>query len=217
MSVIISALIYVLVSLAVVRAISWEDLSLSSAPLAEVVSRGLGTQGQIILTGIALFAITNTVLITLVAGSRIIFGMARDKSFPYLLSKVHSKTKTPWIAIIGIMLVAIGFSLIGDIVIVANIAVFAVVITFAAVILSLIVLRYTQPNIERKFKVPVNIGKFPVLPVFGLGILGYMMFQFEMEVLLVGLGIISAGALLYLIFNWNSSKNKNSLVSGKPG
>ena len=217
LSVIISALIYVLVSLSVVRVISWEDLSLSSAPLAEVVSRGLGTQGQIILTGIALFAITNTVLITLVAGSRIIFGMARDKSFPYLLSKVHSKTKTPWIAIIGIMLVAIGFSLIGDIVIVANIAVFAVVITFAAVILSLIVLRYTQPNIERKFKVPVNIGKFPVLPVFGLGILGYMMFQFEMEVLLVGLGIISAGALLYVIFNWYSSKNKNSLVSEKPG
>ena len=206
LSVIISALIYVLVSLAVVRVISWEDLSLSSAPLAEIVSRGLGTQGQIILTGIALFAITNTVLITLVAGSRIIFGMARDKSFPYLLSKVHSKTKTPWIAIIGIMLVAIGFSLIGDIVIVANIAVFSVVITFAAVILSLIVLRYTQPNIERKFKVPVNIGKFPVLPVFGLGILGYMLFQFEMEVLLVGLGIISAGAVFYFIYNKQKAK-----------
>ena len=201
LSVFISALIYVLVSLAVVRVINWEDLSLSSAPLAEVVKRGLGAQGQIILTGIALFAITNTVLITLVTGSRIIFGMARDKSFPYLLAKVHSKTKTPWAAIIGIMLVAIGFSLIGDIVIVANIVVFAVVITFASVILSLIVLRYTQPNIERKFKVPINIGKFPVLPVFGLGILGYMMFQFEMEIILVGLGIVGAGVVFYLVYN----------------
>ena len=201
LSVVISASIYVLVSLAVVRVINWEDLALSSAPLAEVVKRGLGAQGQIILTGIALFAITNTVLITLVTGSRIIFGMARDKSFPYLLAKVHSKTKTPWAAIIGIMLVAIGFSLIGDIVIVANIVVFAVVITFASVILSLIVLRYTQPNIERKFKVPINIGKFPVLPVFGLVILGYMMFQFEMEIILVGLGIVGAGVVFYLVYN----------------
>ena len=191
LSVIISTIIYVLVSLTVVRVINWEELSLSSAPLAEVVNRGLGVQGQVILTGIALFAITNTVLITLIAGSRIIFGMARDKSFPYLFAKVHSKTKTPWIAIIGIMLIAIGFSLIGDIVIVANIAVFAIVITFSAVILSLIVLRYTQPDIERKFKVPINIGKFPVLPVFGLVILGYMMLQFQIEVVLVGLAIIA--------------------------
>ncbi len=201
LSVIISTLIYVFVSLAVVRVINWEELSLSSAPLAEVVKRGLGVQGQVILTGIALFAITNTVLITLIAGSRIIFGMARDKSFPYMLAKVHSKTKTPWIAIIGIMLIAIGFSLIGDIVIVANIAVFAIVITFSAVILSLIVLRYTQPDIERKFKVPINIGKFPVLPVFGLVILGYMMLQFEIEVILVGLAIIAIGVVLYLILS----------------
>ena len=212
LSVIVSALIYVLVSLAVVRVVNWEDLSLSSAPLAEVVKIGLGSQGQIVLTGIALFAITNTVLITLVAGSRIIFGMARDKSLPYILARVHFKTKTPWVATIGIMLVAMGFSLIGDIVIVANIAVFAVVITFAAVILSLIVLRYTQPNIERRFKVPINIGKFPVLPVFGLVILGYMMFQFEMEVMLVGLVIMSGGALFYVIFNRKPSKNNDTFT-----
>lgn len=201
LSVVISSLIYVLLTFAVFRVINWEDFSSSSAPLAEVVKISLGEQGQIILTGIALFAITNTVLITLIAGSRILFGMARDKSFPNLLTKVHSKTKTPWIAIIVIMIIALGFSLIGDIVIVANIAVFAVVITFAAVILSLIVLRYTQPNIERGFKIPGNIGKFPVLPAFGLMILGYMMFQFEMEVVAVGIAIISAGALFYVVFN----------------
>ena len=201
LSVTISSIIYVLLTFAVFRVINWEDFSSSSAPLAEVVKIGLGAQGQIILTGIALFAITNTVLITLIAGSRIMFGMARDKSLPNILTKIHSKTKTPWVAIITIMIIAFGFSLIGDIVVVANIAVFAVVITFSAVILSLIVLRYTQPNIERGFKVPINIGKFPVLPVFGLGILGYMMFQFEMEVMLVGLGIISAGAVFYAIFN----------------
>lgn len=207
LAVLISSLIYVLLTFAVFRVISWEDFSSSSAPLAEVVKIGWGVQGQIILTGIALFAITNTVLITLIAGSRIMFGMARDKSFPNILIKIHSKTKTPWVAIITLMIIALGFSLIGDIVIVANIAVFAVVITFAAVILSLIVLRYTQPNIERRFKIPVNIGKFPVLPVFGLVILGYMMFQFEMEVMLVGLAIISAGAMFYVIFNRKPSVN----------
>lgn len=206
LSVIISGIIYVLVSLAVVRVINWEDLSLSAAPLADVAKRGLGTQGHIIFSGIALFAITNTVLITLVAGSRIIYGMAREKSFPDILAKVHSKTKTPWIAIIVIMLIAIGFSFIGDIVIVANITVFAVVITFAVVNLVVIVLRYTEPNIERKFKVPINIGKFPILPVFGLGISIYMAFQFQIQVVLVGLMIIIIGTVFYLLYEKSKIK-----------
>lgn len=201
LSVIISGLIYVLVSLAVVRVINWQDLSLSAAPLADVAERGLGIQGHIIFSGIALFAITNTVLITLVAGARMIYGMARDKSFPNFLTKIHSKTKTPWIAVITIMVVAISFSFIGDIVIVANITVFAVVITFGAINLSVIVLRYTEPDIERKFRIPINIGKFPVLPIFGLGISVYMSLQFEIEVILVGFGIIAAGSIYYIIFN----------------
>jgi len=204
LSVMISGTIYVLVSLAVVRVINWEDLSLSAAPLADVVKRGLGTQGHIVFSGIALFAITNTVLITLIAGARMIYGMAKDRSFPYILAKVHSKTKTPWVAIIAIMIVSVGFSFIGDIVVVANIAVFAVVTTFAVINLVVIVLRYTQPDIERKFKVPISIGKFPILPLFGLGISVYMAMQFETEVMLVGLGIIVVGALFYVIFNRKS-------------
>jgi APA family basic amino acid/polyamine antiporter len=208
LSVMISGIIYVLVSLAVVRVINWEDLSLSAAPLADVAKRGLGTQGHIIFSGIALFAITNTVLITLVAGSRMIYGMAREKSFPDILAKVHSKTKTPWVAIIVIMLIAIGFSFIGDIVIVANITVFAVVITFATVNLTVIVLRYKEPNIERKFRVPINIGKFPILPMFGLGISIYMVFQFQIQVVLVGLVIIGIGTVFYLLYEKRKVKSE---------
>jgi APA family basic amino acid/polyamine antiporter len=198
LSVMISGIIYVLVSLAVVRVISWEDLSLSAAPLADVAEKGLGTQGHIIFSAIALFAITNTVLITLIAGSRMIYGMAREKLFPDILTKINSKTKTPWVAVVVIMLISIGFSFIGDIVIIANITVFAIVITFAAVNLAVIVLRYTEPDIERKFRIPINIGRFPILPMFGLGISLYMAFQFEFQVILLGLMIIGIGAVFYL-------------------
>src|SRR3989344_2484812 len=177
LAVMISGIIYVLVSLAVVRVINWEDLSSSAAPLADVAKRGLGVQGHIM-----------------------IYGIAREKSFPHILAKVHSKTKTPWLAIIVIMLTAIGFSIIGDIVIVANITVFAVIITFGAVNLSVIVLRYTESDIERKFRIPINIGKFPVLPMVGLGISAYMAIQFQIQVVLVGLVIIGIGAIFYILY-----------------
>ena len=201
LSVVITGIIYILVSLSVVRVINWEEFGQSAAPLAAIAERSLGIQGSIALSAIALFATASTVLITLVAGSRILYGMAHNKSLPLSLGKIHSKTKTPWIAVIGILITSIAFTLIGDIVIVANITVFAVVITFAMINLSVIVLRYTEPNLERSFRVPVNIGRFPLLPLFGFGVTIYMAIQFEMEVMLVGFAIMAAGALFYVIFN----------------
>jgi len=197
LSVLISGVLYVLVSLAVVRVVNWEELATSSAPIAMVAERGLGSGAHFLLSSIALFAITNTVLITLVAGSRIFYGMAKEKVFPSVLEKIHFKTKTPWIAVIVILVTSVGFTFIGDIVIVANITVFAIVITFASVNLAVIVLRYTEPEIERKFKVPINIGKFPILPLFGLGISVYMALQFEVEIILAGLAIIVSGVIFY--------------------
>ena len=199
LSVTISGMIYILVSLAVVRVVNWEELATSSAPFALVAERALGSEAHILLSSIALFAITNTVLITLVTGSRIFYGLAREQIFPAILEKIHFKTKTPWVAIIVIMVASIVFTMVGDIVIVANIAVFAIVITFAAVNLAVIVLRYTEPDIERKFRVPINIGKFPILPLFGFGITVYMAFQFEPLVILAEVVIIGIGAIFYTI------------------
>ena len=135
-----------------------------------------------------------------------LYGMANHKSVPLFLGKIHSKTKTPWIAVIGISITSVAFAFIGDIVIVANITVFAVVITFAMINLSVIVLRYTESKLERPFRVPCNIGRFPLLPLVGLGVTVYMAIQFEMEIMLVGLGIVSIGALFYVIFNRKSTR-----------
>ena len=201
LSVLITAVIYILVSLSAVKILNWQELGASSAPLADVATKGLGLGGGITLTAIALFATASTVLITLVAGARILYGMARDGSLPKLLSKVHSKTGTPWIAVIGIFVTSVVFAFVGDIVIVANIVVFAVVITFAMVNLAVILLRYVQPDVERPFKVPLNIGKFPILPLFGFAVTVYMAIQFELEIILVGLGIIGAGVVFYAVYN----------------
>ena len=201
LSVLITTIIYILVSLASIRIVGWEQLAESSAPLAFVAEQRLGQQGHFILSIIALFATASTILITLVAGARIFYGMARDGSLPSKLGLIHKKTKTPWIAVILILVTAIGFSFIGDIVIIANIVVFAVVVTFAMINLAVILLRYVKPDQERPYKVPVNIGKFPVLPLFGLGATIYMATQFEIEIILVGLGIIASGAIFYFIYN----------------
>ena len=209
LSIIITGAIYILVSLAVIRVLPWQELSQSSAPLADVAAGVLGNKGSITLSLIALFATASTVLITLVAGARILYGMAKSNSLPQILGRIHPKTNTPWIAVIGIFVTSIAFAFVGDIVIVANITVFAVVITFAVINLAVIVLRYTESELDRPFKVPVNIGKFPILPLFGFGTTIYMILQFEIGVAIVGLTIIGVGAIVYVILK----KSRYGLVS----
>jgi len=201
LSILITAIIYILVSLSSVRILNWEELSQSSAPLADLATRGLGAGGGITLSVIALFATASTVLITLVAGSRILYGMAKAGSLPSILGRVYTRTGTPWVAVIGIFATSVAFALVGDIVIVANIVVFAIIITFAMVNLSVILLRYVRPDIERPFRVPLNIGKFPILPLFGFVVTVYMAIQFELEIILVGIGIIGSGCIFYLLYN----------------
>jgi APA family basic amino acid/polyamine antiporter len=208
LSIVITAVIYILVSLSSVRILNWEELSQSAAPLADVAKRGLGPGGGITMSAIALFATASTVLITLVAGARILYGMAKAGSLPSVLAKVHSRTGTPWIAVIGIFGTSVAFAFIGDIVIVANIVVFAIVITFGMVNLSVILLRYVRPDEERPFRVPLNIGKFPILPLLGFIITVYMAIQFELEIILVGVGIIGAGCIFYLLYNKRKENTK---------
>ena len=210
LSIIITAIIYILVSLSSVRILPWDELGQSSAPLADVATKGLGLQGGIILSVIALFATASTVLITLVAGARILYGMAKDGSLPLFFGRIHSKTGTPWIAVIGIFVTSAGFAFVGDIVIVANIVVFAIIITFAMVNLSVILLRYVKPEAKRPFRVPINIGKFPILPLFGFAVTVYMATQFELEIIFSGLGIVGIGCIFYLLYNKRKSRELDS-------
>ena len=199
LSISITAIIYILVSLAAIQILNWQELGSSLAPLADVAKKILGSDGQFILSIIALFATANTVLIILVAGSRIIYGMATQYSLPLLLGRIHYRTKTPWIAVLCIMITAIIFSFLENIVTVANISVFFIAITFGMVNLSVILLRYREPTIERSFKIPINIGRFPLLPFFGVIISAYMMTQFNAYVTSIGIGVIAVGALFYVL------------------
>ena len=200
LSISIAGVIYILVSVAAINVLNWQELGSSIAPLADVAGRALGSSGYLMLSVIALFATTNTVLIMLISGSRILYGIAEQHSLPSFFARIHARRKTPWTAAIAVMIAGIAFVFVGDIVTVANITVFTIVITFALVNLSLIWLRYKEPDIERPFKVPLNIGKFPLLPFLGLATSIAGATQFNVYVVSIGLGVIGAGAVFFVIF-----------------
>ncbi|MBU3905157.1 MAG: amino acid permease [Nanoarchaeota archaeon] len=198
LSILISSLIYILVALTAVSVIGWETLGTSSAPLADVAEAAMPGSG-ILLSIVALFATANTVLIILIVESRMMWGMARDKSLPKILSKIHKGRRTPWVAILLSTIIAGIFVLTSAITTIAQVTDLVVFLIFISVNVSLIALRYKKPNLKRPFKVPFNIGKFPVLPLLGILISIGLMTHLESVVYsYLGL-IIVVGLFIYII------------------
>jgi basic amino acid/polyamine antiporter, APA family len=164
----ITSIVYVLVAISAVSVVGWEALATSAAPLSLVAQTALGSISGKILAIIALFSTANTVLMALVTSSRQIYGMAKKGSLPKVLGKIHLRTGTPWVAVLGISLLTIIFTLLGDLELVANITNFFLFLTFIAVNLSLIILRYKSPQIKRPFRVPGSIGNLALLPLIGV-------------------------------------------------
>ncbi len=195
-SIIISTIVYILVAIAVVALVPWQTLAASAAPLA-TAAEGAFPGAGFVLSIIALFATANTVLIILIVQSRMTFGMARDDSLPHVLSRLHKKRRTPWLAILLSMMVVLGFIAIKNIRTVAEVANFGVFITFIAVNASLIALRFKAPKARRRFRVPLNIGKFPILPVFGVIVSAAMLLKLSPESYYIGIAVILAGLVVY--------------------
>jgi len=200
LSILITILLYVLVAFVAVSLADWQALGKSNAPLAFAASQVLGENAFMLMSIIALFATSNTVLIMLVVGSRMIYGMAKEGAFPSFLSRINIKKNTPSLAIIVTMLVSIFFLFIGDLELVAALTSFGAFITFAFVNISLIYIRYRRTELERPFKTPLNIGRFPITGFLGLLTCLFFASQFNFTVILSGSVFFIAGLILYKFF-----------------
>jgi len=206
LSVVITTLLYIFTSISAVSLVNWKDLSLSSAPLALAASQVLGSKAFFLLSIIALFATGGTVLVILVVTSRMVYGMSREKSLPEFLALVHEKTRTPWLAVLFVMLFSAIFVFTSDLTTAAEITSLAAFITFTVVNLSLIWMRHYMPKMKRAFRVPLNIGNYPITAFLGVFFSLFMVFQFDLSLIKFGIGVLIAGIAAYLIFTTRISE-----------
>lgn len=178
--------IYLVVAVSAVSAIPWEQLGESRHPLSDIVSNELGKTGVTIISVIALFSTTNTILSNMLGSSRVLLYLGKESVRLKWLSVVSSKRQTPVFALILVAGMMIAFAAIGKLETVALIANFFIFITFLFVNISVIVLRRKQPGTKRPYKVPLNIRNFPVPCIVGvlltLVLLGYAVYGLIIEV-----------------------------------
>lgn len=197
----ITTALYMLVALAVLSLASPSELAASEAPLAMAIEK-IWPRAGILLSAIALFATANTVLITLIATSRLAFSMARDGELPEMFGWLLPVRRTPWIACILAFVLASVLLPIENITILAGISSFSALLAFVAVNMTLIALRYREPERPRPFRVPLSVGRVPILPVAAIASILLLLGYFEWAVYLGGGIAIALSAIAFGARKW---------------
>lgn len=191
-----STVLYILVAVSSTALLGWEKLSVSKAPLADVVAQGL-PQASGLMSVIALFATSSTVLVMLIVASRMLYGVSTNHALPNILSRLHPVHCTPYVSIALVGILSFGSLFLGSIKTVALLTDIGIFITYFFINASLIVLRFRSPKHARPFRSPLNICGIPVLASIGVLSCGLMVVHFEVKYVLFEFVVLCSGILIY--------------------
>jgi APA family basic amino acid/polyamine antiporter len=191
----ISAVLYVLVSIAAVNVLGAEGLAASTQPLTDVAADAVGDRAGAVMAVFAMLTTANTVILVLTAASRMVFAMSRSGDLPTAGARLTA-SGSPWVGAAFSAVVAAGFVVWGELKLIASATDFAIYAIFLSVNVMVIVLRRRAPDHDRPFRSPWSIGTWPVLPIAGFAITVWMIALLELDAILVGIGLFVVGGAI---------------------
>jgi APA family basic amino acid/polyamine antiporter len=121
-----------------------------------------------IVGSMALFQAANTSMLGL---SRLSYSLATNGQIPAGLGKLHREHSTPYVAIAIASVLSFALVLSNDVDFLAGIFAFGAMLAFTLAHLSIIVLRFREPNLPRAFRIPWGVkiggGVLPLPAVVG--------------------------------------------------
>lgn len=186
-----AGVVYVLVAIAAAVATPPSELEGSTAPLLDVVEASGFAIPSWLFAAIALVAVANGALLTMIMTSRLAYGMSEQRLLPGALSRVLPQRRTPWLAILATTAVAIILTLIGDLALLAETVVLLLLVVFISTNVSVLVLRRERVQHEH-FRV------WTFVPVLGVLSCILLMTQQAPRVWVMAGILLAIGAVLYL-------------------
>ena len=149
----------------------------------------------------ALCALTSVLLIYQLGTTRILYAMSRDHFLPKSWNAIHKKFKTPhimtWVS--GLIVILCGLFM--DLNISAELCNFGTFTSFIVICIAVLILRKTEPNRERPFKVPF-CPIFPILGILTCFGLMYCKFNSKATSALYFIIWLVVGVLIYLGYSY---------------
>ena len=184
--------VYILVGIASASSVPVDQLAGSTGPLLTVVDASPLQIPHKVFSLIALLAVANGALLTLIMASRLTFGLARDGILPRGLSRVLPNRQTPWTAILATTGAAIGLTFLGDLATLAETVVLFLLFVFLSTNVAVLVLRRAQVD-HPHFQV------WAAIPVLGSLSCLVLLTQQDGEVWIRGLAILAIGAIAFIV------------------
>jgi APA family basic amino acid/polyamine antiporter len=190
------AVLYSGVALVLTGIVRWDTLN-NAAPVANAL-KALGyNRLRLVVTAGALFGMISSLLVFQYGQARIWFAMSRDRLLPGLFSRVHPKHDTPhvstWIAgfLVGIPAGIWDIGTLGDL---TNIG---TLFAFIVVSLGVIILRRSQPDHTRAFRVPW----VPFLPILSILCCLVLMLSLPLETWIRFVVWLVIGLAIYFLYS----------------
>ncbi len=201
--------LYVAVSVAAVAAQPQERFEGQEAGLAAILEDVTGATwpGTVLAAGavVSIFSIT---LVVLYGQTRILFAMGRDGMVPSFFSRVDPRTGTP---VGGTVVVAVVVGLLAGLLpidFLAEMTSIGTLVAFLVVSVGVMVLRRTEPDLPRGFRVPL----YPLTPV--LSVLGCLWIISDLRPVTIAVFAVWVAVVLAFYFAYGIRHSRLAAAGG---
>ena len=188
---------------------NYKEFANSGAPVAIAIEKTpYAWLSQAIILAI-LIGYTSVILIDLMAQSRMFYSISKDGLLPKMFSDVHIKFKTPYKSNIILCIFIALFAAFVPMNVVGEMTSIGTLLAFLMVCVGILILRKTNPEAKRPFKVPF----VPLIPILGILTCIAMMVFLPWETWLRLAVWLIIGLAIYF---WYGKKNSKLTAGDKP-
>jgi basic amino acid/polyamine antiporter, APA family len=191
--------IYLLANLAYLRVMTIAEIAASQHVGATAAERGLGAAGGKLVSAIIIVSILGTLNGCFLTTPRLYFAQAADGLFFRRFAGIHPRFQTPAFAIVAQALWSVVLVLTGSYESLIEYALFAMWLSYGAMVAAVMVLRRTRPDAPR----PYRMWGYPVTPLLFLAVTGWFLLNMlitKPAPSLASLGLVATGLPAWLIW-----------------